>query len=308
MFNLQFELENRVLELRNWSMCKKNWILLLEIKKDIVNKLKDDGIFKVDKLLNDKEFSELEKILSKYKSDDYSLIGTTFKSYDSFIYRSRGRYLLKQLKSFKIKKFFESLKIIKISKKLKFKEIADSFFGQKTKLTNIDVYYSKKSGKNILDWHTDQSYSGKLNVTNFENPLHSALKFFVYMTPVDSNNGCLGYIPNSSKFTNHLKQNIYDKKIKYSPYWLLKDFRNIISETNYRKFLEKKISSIEIEKFLNETNFIEKEPYDTNKFDYKLNKGGAIIFDESGIHRASKPQITDRLSLRYTYKIESAPD
>ena len=281
---------------------------LLEIKKDIIDKLKIDGIYKIDKLLNDNDFSKLEKILNKYKSDSYSLVGTKFNNYDSFIYRSRGRFLFKQLKQLKIKKFFEKFKIIKIAKKLKFNENAEGFFNDKSKLTNIDVYYSKKSNKKILDWHTDQSYSGRPDVENFEDPKHSALKFFLYMTPVKANNGCLGYISNSAKFTNHLKKQIFERKIKYKPFWSLKDFRKIISDEKYRLLLNAKFNSSTVEDFLNKTNFVETEPYDTSEFDYELNKNGALIFDESGIHRASKLSLSDRLALRFTYKILSAPD
>ena len=43
-------------------------------------------------------------------------------------------------------------------------------FGKKSKLRYIDAYYSKISNKEILPWHTDQAYSGKMNISNFNNP------------------------------------------------------------------------------------------------------------------------------------------
>ena len=38
-----------------------------------------------------------------------------------------------------------------------------------------------------------------------------------------------------------------------------------------------------------------------NKVD-GMRKGGAVIFDESGIHRGSKTSLTDRIALRFFYK------
>ena len=73
-------------------------------------------------------------------------------------------------------------------------------------------------------------------------------------------------------------------------------------------FFDEKFEAPMIESFLNKTKFIEIDPHDTNDYDYELNKNGALIFDESGIHRASKPSLSDRLALRFTYKILSAPD
>ncbi|WP_440926968.1 phytanoyl-CoA dioxygenase family protein, partial [Candidatus Pelagibacter sp.] len=228
---------------------------------------------------------------------------------ESYFYRSRIRYFLfKKLINFQISKLIDCLTIIRLTKKLKLKNIANNVLGQKTKLTSIDSYFSKKSNKNVIDWHVDQAYSGRLNVENFVNPNFAALKFFVYLTSVDSDNGCLGYIPKTSKIAYQLKKDIYNKEIKYRPYWSLKDFRNVIKDESYRKNLEKKIDPNEIESFLNSTSFIEKEPYNTTKYDYKLDKGGALIFDESGVHRGSMPSKTDRLVIRFVYKISSAPD
>ena len=274
---------------------------LLDIQNDIAREIKETGVYKIDKFLNNKDLNTVEKILNKYKSKK--------EDSESYFYRSRNKYFLfKKLINFQISKLIDCLTIIRLTKKLKLKNIANNVLGQKTKLTSIDSYFSKKSNKNVLDWHVDQAYSGRLNVESFVNPNFAALKFFVYLTSVDSDNGCLGYIPKTSKIAYQLKKDIYNKKIKYKPYWSLKDFRNIIKDESYRKNLEKKIDPNEIESFLNSTSFIEKEPYNTTKYDYKLDKGGALIFDESGVHRGSMPSKTDRLVIRFVYKISSAPD
>ena len=51
---------------------------------------------------------------------------------------------------------------------------------------------------------------------------------------------------------------------------------------------------------------IKENGYKQNKDFYnKLDRGGAIIFDESGAHIGSKPSKNDRLVLRYSYKVEN---
>ena len=63
-------------------------------------------------------------------------------------------------------------------------------------------------------------------------------------------------------------------------------------------FKEKKI----IENFLIKTDFIEKEE-ESHEFDYNLNAGDAIIFDEGGVHKGSKTLYNDRMVLRYIYSV-----
>ena len=55
-----------------------------------------------------------------------------------------------------------------------------------------------------------------------------------------------------------------------------------------------------IEEFLNKTNFINKKEV-TNDFDFSLKAGDAIIFDEGGLHKASRTVYNERLVLRYIY-------
>ena len=45
-------------------------------------------------------------------------------------------------------------------------------------------------------------------------PEKAAIKFFFYLTDVDSKNGCLGYIPGSHKISFYLKKMIL-KKLLY---------------------------------------------------------------------------------------------
>ena len=54
--------------------------------------------------------------------------------------------------------------------------------------------------------------------------------FFIYLTGVQSDNGCMCYIPKSHKIVYALKMGILEKKIEYQKFQFLKDFRKAISE------------------------------------------------------------------------------
>ena len=58
--------------------------------------------------------------------------------------------------------------------------------------------------------------------------------------------------------------------------------------------------SKDIDIFFEKTKFLDKE---SNKkdFGYSAKAGSAIIFDEGGVHRGSRPQFNDRMVLRYLY-------
>ena len=58
-----------------------------------------------------------------------------------------------------------------------------------------------------------------------------------------------------------------------------------------------------ISDFLEKTKFVEKNE-ETNDFDFEMPAGGAIIFDEGGVHRGSKTQSSNRIVLRYLYSIK----
>ena len=89
---------------------------------------------------------------------------------------------------------------------------------------------------------------------------------------------------------------------------LISNKDNIVQENYYRNYLETKIKKEVIDKFIDQTNFITNEPYDTFEYDFDLKKGGALIFDEAGVHRGAKTQKTDKLVIRFVYKDLNAPD
>ena len=270
---------------------------------EIIEKIKRDGFYKAENFLDKNNLIIVEKILNKRilkKNVSKGEVGT-------FFYRSRNKvFLLNKLLKLQILYFLDCLKLINLTKKLHLKPLADKILGTKTKLYSIDSYFSPKSDEPVLDWHFDQSYSGKSDVKKFYDPQDAALKFFVYLTPVDLDNGCLGYIPGSNKIAYHLKKGIFEGSLEYKPYWKLIDFRNVLKNPVYSSYIEKKIGIDLIKKFMEDTKFVETPPYTTDKFYNKLDKGGAIIFDESGAHIGSKPSKHDRLVLRFVYKISTA--
>ena len=265
----------------------------------IKEKIKKNGITKIDDFLDQKNLDFVEKILGNYKE---------FKGVkSSFIFRSKGNFFLKKFFYFEWLSIINSLKLLNLAKKLKLNELSTKIIGKKTKLTYIDSYFQKISNEKILDWHTDQAYSGNLNPKKYVHPDHACLKYFIYLNDVDSNNGCLGYVPGSHKILYHLKLGIFKGEIDYKPYWKLKDLRKLVAE-DYQNYLEKKISKEIINKFLDATNFINKNNNDTTDYDFILKKGGAVIFDESGVHRGAEPLKTNRLVLRFVYKVFDAPE
>jgi len=82
---------------------------------------------------------------------------------------------------------------------------------------------------------------------------------------------------------------------------MLRDFRNVIKKKEYFLYLQKNLGSAFLQSFINDTNFIDKDPFNTNRFDLNLDKGGAIIFDEGGAHMGSKTK-NERLVLRFLYR------
>ena len=269
-------------------------------KDKIIQEVQKKGISKCQEFLDKDKFKNLEKILINNKAEK-----STKKS---FFYRSEGKFLLKKLFNFELFSFLDCLKLINLSKNLKLNQLSSEILGRKTKLVSIDSYFSEVSSSKVLDWHVDQGYSGDLKPKQFLNPDHCALKYFIYLTDVSSNNGCLGYIPGSHKILYFLKLGILNDKIKYKPYWKLNDLRNIVQDDYYRNYLETKIKKELIDSFLEQSSFIVNSPHDTKEYDFILKKSSTLIFDEAGVHRGAETLKTSRLVVRFVYKDINAPD
>jgi len=274
--------------------------MLKRTKDKIIQEVQKNGISECQEFFNKDKFEDLKKILINNKS----VKGTK----NSFFYRSKGKFLLRKLFNFEFANFLDCLKLINLSKNLKLNQLSSEIRGRKTKLVSIDSYFSEVSSSKVLDWHVDQAYSGNLKPKQFLNPDHSALKYFIYLTDVSSNNGCLGYIPGSHKILYFLKLGIFNDEIKYKPYWKLNDLRNIVQDDYYRNYLETKIKKELIDSFLEQSSFIINSPHDTQEYDFVLKKSSTLIFDEAGVHRGAETLKTNRLVVRFVYKDIHASD
>ena len=251
----------------------------------------ENGIAKIENFLTIKDIEKLKKIVSIY-------CGPKNISGNSFPINKID--ILKNIKN--PKKFLDIMKIFNIYNKYKLKNIAKKITGSNIELVMIDGYIAEKSNEHILNWHVDQAYSGKKDVQDFVDPKKSIIKFFFYLTSVQSNNGCLGYIPGSHKITFHLKEMIKNRIIDYSPYWSLKDLRALVkSEVVFSK-LKKYISKDFLMNFLERSSFINEPNLDTKKYDFQMAEGGLLVFDEAGVHRGSSPSLNDRYVIRFFFR------
>ena len=267
------------------------------IIKKVSEKVKKFGVATIQNFLN---LANLELI-------DRTISGVKTKSVGKGDYRGIYPIGLKS-KSIKIIKFeFNQIRIASILKKiaeeLKLRQIAEKIFNTSVQLHMIDSYYSEKSDKNIIDWHCDMSHSGSRSLNFKEHNLNRAsIKFFFYMTDVQSSNGCLAYIPYSHHVVKALFLLIRDKKIEYKPYWQLEDLRRQVLKSPTKDLIENFIGVEKLNIFLNNSKFIEGQKKDTFEFDLQMNKGSVIIFDEFGVHRGSMPSKNSRLVLRFFYR------
>jgi hypothetical protein len=263
------------------------------VYKKIALEIEKKGIVKIDNFFDVNEIRETSNII-KY----YSAPKNTPNSYFPTNFKTIGLKILK----LNFIKFFHSLKILQISKKKKLGNISDEFFKKKSELRFIDAYYSKISNDNVLPWHTDQAYSGKKDVTKFNHPDSFYLKIFIYLTDVSPDNGCMSYIPETHKIGYTIRRGIYNGDIQYRPYWALKDFKKIIieNENYFRKYFE---NTKILDNFFEKTKNLDQEVNSKN-FGYSAKAGSAIIFDEGGIHKGSKPSLNDRMVLRYLYSLK----
>tara|TARA_Y100001970_G_C13961036_1_gene713152 strand:- start:21 stop:833 length:813 start_codon:yes stop_codon:yes gene_type:complete len=261
---------------------------------DINLSIKKNGYFLIKDFLDKKDILDLKKILDTNTKKNTSNSFIAFKKIDLF----------KSILRLDTKKIKKNYVINKVKNKYNLQGIASTILGKKNELYAIDSYKSEKNINMVIPWHTDQAYSGKKEIDDSQivNPDKAALKFFFYLTDVDSDNGCLGYIPGSHKISYFLKKLILQKKIDYSPYWSLSDYRNFITTDNIKKNLLNFVSEYELNQFLKISSFITTDKKDTNLFDIPAKEGSLLIFDESGVHRGAALNKTDRLCLRYFFR------
>jgi ectoine hydroxylase-related dioxygenase (phytanoyl-CoA dioxygenase family) len=260
---------------------------------NLAEKVRNYGLAKKENWLDKSDQNKIVKIISSIKPKKGSK--------KSWLSINLSSHLIKIIK-LDFKNLSRSLYFINLAKKLKLKIISDNIFNCESKLAGIDFYYNVKSNDPVLDWHCDTAYSGKKDVTNFIDPNNYSIKFFFYLTDVSTDNGCLSYIPNSNKVTHALKRGIFEKKLNYSPYWSLEDYKKtVLIDKNYN-YIKNILGQKYFDDFIEKVNLILENKKKTNIYDNEIKKGGAIIFDETGIHRGSKTSINDRMALRFFYK------
>ena len=264
-----------------------------------IKELQKIGFVKVVNFLNLEEVEGLKNKISPYVSSKGDHIGHFSPNFTSKI--------IKILK-LEFKKFSVSNYLTVLARKKKMKNFSNLYFENDSYLKMIDCYYTPISNKDILPWHNDIAYSRDSNqkvenYKNFTDPKTVSLKFFIYLTKVGPNNGCTSFVPKSHIIVKFLSKLIYEKKISYEPYWDLKSLRLFLNHKNIQNYFLEHFGNLDLLlEFLHTTKFIE-ENIDTYKFDFSMNPGDAIIFDEAGIHKGSKTTLNDRLVLRYHYSL-----
>lgn len=260
--------------------------------KKIVNDVQNKGFIQINNFFSLKDFNKLEKILKKYqvqKGESASQFPLTLKS-----------YVIKLLK-FEFKKMYDSVILKKISENYDFNNISNKIFDEKTILQNIDTYYNNISDDPVLDWHCDLSNNSSIKQNKILNPKMVSIKFFIYLTDVSTDNGCLSYIPGSHKIVKEIGRLVFNKEIDYRNYWSLKNLTNFAKEKFVKEKLIKQLGNHQVDNFFeNASKILDKKA--NNIFDLPMKKGGMVIFDEYGVHRGSRIKFTPRKVIRYFYR------
>jgi hypothetical protein len=209
--------------------------------------------------------------------------------------------ILAKILKLDFKQIKKTIILKKIAKDLKFEKIARKVFEKDVILEMIDSYYSEKSNKKIIDWHCDIADAASNPNINY-NINRSTIKFFIYMSDVQSGNGCLAYIPYSHHVVKSVYKLISEKKIDYEKFWKLKDLRSLVSKNPIKDLIVNQIGEDKLNLFLENSKFIDENEEDTSKFDFEMKKGSAVIFDEFGVHRGAMPSKNSRLVLRFFYR------
>ncbi len=208
------------------------------------------------------------------------------------------------IKSLKLdfKKIINSFYLINLKNKLELDYHASNIFKVPAKLMMLDGYYNKKTNQEILPWHSDQAYNGEKDIKDFKSPNYFFYKFFIYLTSVGPGNGCTSYIPGSHLITYAVRECIFKKEIDYQPFWSITQLLDIINRKENFDLIYNKISDKgSFNSFVKNAESCIKNNNHTS-FDFDASPGDILIFNETGVHRGSKPVLDDRVVIRYLYK------
>ena len=285
--------------------------------REVCNKVKESGVALVDDFLDTEQFELANNVLKNVRNSEYA------KGDRSGYFPVNLRNIIVKLLKFEFGKLKKSFLLKKIAKDLQFKKIAEKIFDHEAELYMLDSYYSKKSNEFVIPWHNDIGYHDEndkffgfgstnkdsfyeaadstINLKKSKNNYGRGIKFFIFMTDVESKNGCMSSIPCSHHIARAITSLILEKKIKLEAYWHLKDLRALVLKNPIKNLLRDKVGNEKLNIFLNSSEFTEQNAGDTSMFDYKMKKGGAVIFDELVVHRGAEPSKHARLVLRYLY-------
>ena len=274
-------------------------VLEMILNNEILSNLKINGIVKLPNFLSNNNLKIFKNYISKVKPKK--------SSPESYISKSNNELFYKLLK-FEFNKFYKHFCILNFSKEMQMKSISEKYFEKKSYLSMIDGYWSDRNSfnnKTIIPWHTDMAHSGQADVSkikHFPHPDDISLKFFIYLTDVYTDNGCMSYIPGSHEITRLIRKGIYEKKIEYSPYHKISEIKNFLNRAENEKYIRCLLNKEnDLDNFLKKINQLD-DLISSKEYDYKMNSGDAIIFDEGIIHRGSKLLYSDRMVLRYIYR------
>ena len=260
--------------------------------QEISEKVKESGVVIVNDFLNSEQFKLANNILKNAHYNQYK------KGDRQGYFPVNLKNIIVKLLKFEFGKLKKSFLLKKIAKDLQLKKIVEKIFDHEAELHMIDCYYNERSDKHILDWHNDIGYT---DIKDRSLDARS-IKFFIYMTDVESANGSLAYIPYSHHIVRAITSLMLEKKIKSHTYWKLEDLRILVLKDQVKNLIIDRVGAEKLNIFLANSKFIEQETKDTFKFDFEMNKGGAVIFDELGVHRGAMPSKHSRLVLRYLYR------
>ena len=98
-----------------------------------------------------------------------------------------------------------------------------------------------------------------------------------------------------------LKKGMYEGDLEYTPYWSIDQFKStVLIDKNYN-YIKNIVGKDILDRFFENCKKAQHSDEKTF-FDYSVKKGGAVIFNETGIHKGSKTLLSDRLALRFFYK------
>lgn len=257
-----------------------------------LTELKNKGFVIKKNILTENDINKIKKII---------LNNNEGKGGKNSYFPSNIKKIILKIIKFDFKRASDGIFFLKLKKKLNLENVANQFFDNNAELTMIDGYWNKIAKQEILPWHSDQAYGGAKYVDKITKPEKVLLKFFFYLTQVGPNNGCTSYIPFSHKITYAVRSCLYEKKIKYQPFWSIQDLVNIIKKKENFFFIQQKIDN---NKLLEDFFILADKCISNNyvsEYDFSAKPGDVLIFNEGGLHRGSKPSLNDRIVLRYLF-------